>query len=200
MPNLSNIFIPCSYHETRNGIEYVTLPSELFKARKLYLVDEVTPVSMGVLLQSLMCLEDISDEPVELYINSRGGEVSSGMAVYRYITEQMQSPVHTYCIGLAASMAAILYLAGERRYIYDGCQIMIHAPASISGNAEKPEELKDRLEILESTKSMACRIIADRTGRSIDEIAEITQKDKYFNADEALEYGLATYIIRRKEK
>lgn len=197
--NDNYIFTPYTYRETRNGIESVTMPSELFKDRKLFLIGDVDSVSMGVLLQSLMCLDKISNEPIEMYINSPGGDVNSGLAVYRYITEQMRSPVHTYCIGRAASMGAIIYLAGDKRFMYAGTEIMIHDPASISGTYENPEQLRDRLAKIESIKEMLCEIIADRTNIKAEDIAEITKKDTYYTAEEAVKYGLATQIIIRKD-
>ena len=121
---MDNVFVPYTYRETRAGIEAVSMPSELFRERKLFLIGEIDSTSMGVLMQSLMCLDSISDEPIELYINSPGGDVHSGLGVYRYMTEQMRSPLHTFCIGSCASMAVILYLAGDERFIY--CFLSFH--------------------------------------------------------------------------
>ena len=166
--------------------------------RKLFLVGDINSSSMGVLMQSLMILDDMSDEPIDLYINSGGGEIHSGLAVYHYITEQLRSPIRTYCIGTVASMGAVLYLSGGERYMYRGTEIMIHEPASISGMSEKPDQLKDRLEILEKAKMMLCRIIADRTEHTLEEITEITKKDAFYDADEAVKFGLATDIIGKE--
>ncbi len=195
---MDNVFVPYTYRETRAGIEAVSMPSELFRERKLFLIGEIDSTSMGVLMQSLMCLDGISNEPIELYINSPGGDVHSGLGVYRYMTEQMRSPLHTYCIGSCASMAVIIYLAGDERYIFDGTELMIHDPASISGTFEKPDALRERLGMLENVKDTICRIIADRTDHDIEEIAEVTKKDTYFGADKALEFGLSTQIIGKE--
>jgi len=186
----NNTFIP--YTQTSN------LTSALFNERKIFLIDEVDSTSMGVLLQSLMYLDSISNEPIELYINSPGGEICCGMAVYRYMTEQMKSPLHTYCIGLAASMGSILYLAGEKRYIYEGCTIITHDPFSVSGNCEDPNQLKDRLESLERSRTMLCKIISERTGHTIDEISQLMKKDRYFDAEESLKSGISTDIIKKE--
>lgn len=198
MEKLNNIFEPSIIKNNLNNAEQISLSSELFKSRKLFLIGEINAESMAVLMQSLMYLESISDNPIELYINSAGGTVASGMAVYRYMTEVMRSPIHTYCIGIAASMGAILYLAGEKRYMYEGTKIVIHDPSSVAQTYEKPGELKERLESLEKTKDMICHIIADRTGHPVDEISEIIKNDKIYDADEALEFGLATDIIRKE--
>lgn len=197
MANTNNNMIPYTYRETRNGIEYISMPSELFKNRKIFLIGDIDRFSAVFLLQSFMILDGISDEPIELYINSTGGEVSSGFAVYQFVTKQMKAPVNTIAIGIAASMAAILYLAGTERTMYEGTTIMIHDPSSISAAFEKPEQLKERLDMLEDIKDMSCRIIAERTGHTYNEIAELMKKDTYFGADEALKFGIATEIIKK---
>jgi len=196
--SINNTFEPSIILENFNNAEQISLSSQLLKDRKIFLIGDINAESMAVLMQSLMYLESISDEPIDLYINSAGGQVASGMAVYRYITEVMKSPINTYSIGFSASMAAILYLAGEKRYMYEGTKIVIHDPSSVSDTCEKPEELKGRLKSLEKAKDMICHIIADRTGHPVDEISEIIKNDKIYDADEALEFGLATYIIRKE--
>ena len=113
------------------------IASELFHERKIFFTEDVNPRSMGVLMQALMYLDKISHEPIELYINSPGGEATSGMAVYQHITLKMKSPVYTYCIGTAASMASLLFLSGSKRYMYEGTKIVLHSPLSISDKYEK---------------------------------------------------------------
>ena len=197
--NPNTIFIPSVYRETRNGIEYVPLPTEMLRSRRAaFLVDDVTGTSMAVLLQSLMWLDDNNPEdPVDIYINSPGGDVSSAIAVYRYITEQMRSPVRTYCIGTAASAAALIYLAGSERYIYNGCTVMIHDPSSISSSFEKSDQIKDRLAVLDHLRDVCCEIIATRTGHTIEEISQLTRKDTYFSALDALRFGISTKILTK---
>lgn len=198
MHNQTYNFVPVVLHKTQNGIEYNSLSAELFKNRKIFLVGEVNEVSMGILMQSLMVLDQTDDkEHIELYINSAGGQTASGVAVYRYMTEQMQSPVHTYCIGLAASTASIIYLAGSERYIYEGTTIGLHYPSGGASAHEKPDELKGRLALLERTNDMICRIIAARTGHSAVEVSETIKNGISFGAQEALDYGLATQIVRK---
>ncbi len=196
--SINNTFEPSIFLENFNNAEQISLSSQLLKDRKIFLIGDINAESMAVLMQSLMYLESISDNPIELYINSAGGTVASGMAVYRYMTEVMRSPIHTYCIGIAASMAAILYLAGSKRSVYEGTKIVIHDPSSVAQTYEKPGELKGRLESLEKTKDMICRIIADRSGHTKDEIAEIIMNDRIYEADEAKAFGLATHIIKEE--
>ena len=172
------------------------IASELFHERKIFFTEDVNPRSMGVLMQALMYLDKISHEPIELYINSPGGEATSGMAVYQHITLKMKSPVYTYCIGTAASMASLLFLSGSKRYMYEGTKIVLHSPLSISDKYEKIAQLNNRLRTLEKTKDMTCRIISERTGHSIEETNDVIDKESVFSAEEAISYGLATEIIQ----
>lgn len=194
METTNNIFVPNILHESTSSATQLSLSSELFRSRKLFLIGDVNAESMGTLMQALMYLDLESNEPIELYINSAGGQVLSSIGAYRYMTEAMKSPIHTYCIGVASSMASLLYLAGTERHIYEGTTIGLHYPA----NYEQPEEAKDRFLELGDTKDMICRIIADRTGHTFDEISNIIKKDKIYDADEALEFGLATNVIKKK--
>ena len=198
METTNNIFTPSILHESTSGATQLSLSSELFRSRKLFLIGDVNAESMGTLMQELMILDAESNEPIDLFINSVGGMVTSGIAVYRYMTEVMRSPIHTYCIGFAASMAAVLYLAGSKRFVYEGTKIVIHDPFSIAPSSEKPDELKDRLTSLEKTKDMICQIISDITEHPFDEISKIIKTDKIYDANEALEFGLATNIIKKE--
>ena len=153
MTNVKRILIPDQSHAASNSVidNYVSL--ELLKYRRIFLTEEINEKSACTLLQSLIYLDEISDEPIELYINSEGGEVSSGMAVYHYITQKIRSRVDTYCIGTVASMAALIYLAGTERYIFNGTKIIVHSPTSVSGTFEKPDQLKGKLDSLEKTRN-----------------------------------------------
>ena len=193
METTNNIFVPNILHESTSSATQLSLSSELFRSRKLFLIGDVNAESMGTLMQALMYLDLESNEPIELYINSAGGQVLSSIGAYRYMTEAMKSPIHTYCIGVASSMASLLYLAGTERHIYEGTTIGLHYPA----NYEKPEELMDSLLALDNTKDMICRIIADKTGHTFDEISDIIKNGKIYNAEEALNFGLATHIFRK---
>lgn len=140
--------------------------------------------------------QDNSKE-VTIYINSPGGEVISGLAVYDYIS-MMKAPVRTVCTGTAASMGAILFLAGERREMLPHTRLMIHDP-SYSHNdigGRKPHEIQHELDKLNETRAALAKIIAEKTGKSLDEIYEVTASDTYYSAEEAIEFGLATGIMK----
>lgn len=121
----------------------------------------------------------------------------SGLAVYDYI-DMMRSPVRTVCIGTAASMGAILFLAGRKREMLPHTRLMIHDP-SYSHNdigGRKPHEIQHELDKLNETREVLAEIISEKTGKSIEEIYSVTASDTYYNAQEAVEFGLATAIMK----
>lgn len=132
-----------------------------------------------------------------IYINSPGGEVISGLAVYDYISI-MKSPVRTVCTGTAASMGAILFLAGKKREMLPHTRLMIHDP-SYSHNdigGRKSHEIQHELDKLNETRESLAKIIAEKTGKTLEEIYEVTASDTFYSAEEAIEFGLATDIMK----
>ena len=186
------------FRESVNGIELIPIEDELLNERKIFLVDSVNAETSNQLIKQLMYLE-AQDEKSEitLYINSPGGDVLSGLAVYDYIGT-MKSPLTTVCIGQASSMAAILFLAGEKREMLEHTELMLHDPSygSFDMSGKKPHEIQERLDSLNKTRETLARIIADRTGKSLEEIYKITADDTYFDAEAAIEFGLATGIFK----
>ena len=188
---------PYIIKETARGLERISIEDEMLTSREIFLTSPVDAASMNSVMKQLMYLNKSSpDEEITLYINSPGGEVTSGLAVYDYI-RMMKAPVRTVCTGLAASMGAILFLAGDKREMLPHTQIMIHDPsfgnASISG--AKPAQIAEQLTSLKKTQKTLCDIIAEVTGKSLKAVQSKTRKDSFFGAEEALDYGLATKII-----
>lgn len=187
---------PYILKETVRGIQSIAIEDELMGSRQIFLTEEVNANTSNSLLKQLMYLEQSAPgEEITLYINSPGGEVVSGLAVYDYI-RLMQSPLRTVCTGTAASMGSILFLAGAKREMLSHTKIMIHDPscsASIAG--VKPLEVQKKVDALMMTRKILCEIIAERTGRSLKEIYKKTKDDTYFTAEEAIEFGIATEII-----
>lgn len=194
---------PTILKETSRGIQTISIESAMMKKREIFLTETLSPATASNLLKQLMYLEKTDPgEPVTLYISSPGGEVTSGMAVYDYI-QLMKSPVNTVCIGLAASMGAILFLAGQERKMLEHTQIMIHDPsfARCDMGGMKPHEMQKRVNDLRRTSKMLRGVIVDRTGLSCEQVTEITKSDTFFSAKEAVKFGIATEIIsRRKEE
>ena len=188
--------------ESHRGVDAIPIEDELLRHREIYFADEVTDESSNELIMQLMYLEKQNpDEKITLYINSPGGSVQPGLAVYDLIM-LLHAPVHTVCIGTCASMGAILFLAGKDRGIMEHGKIMIHDPAFGGGRTmggKKPHEIQTELDDLNRCKEVLAKIISERTGKTLDEIYAVTAEDSYYNAEEAIEFGLATNIIKRKE-
>lgn len=183
--------------ETVRGFETVQIDDELFSGREIFLTEEVNAATSSELIKKLMCLERQNNDEVVLYINSPGGEVVSGLAVYDYIS-MMQAPVRTVCIGTAASMGAIIFLAGKKRQMLEHTRLMIHDPsyASFDMGGRKSHEIQREVDSLNKTKEILAGIIAERTGRDIEEIYKITAQDTYYDAQEAISFGLADEIMK----
>lgn len=183
--------------ETVRGFDVVTIEDELLTGREIFLVDGVDAHTSNELLKQLMYLErQDSESEITIYINSPGGEVISGLAVYDYIS-MMKAPVRTVCIGTAASMGAILFLAGRKRQMLPHTRLMIHDP-SYSHNdigGRKPHEIQHELDKLNETRAALAEIIAEKTGKTLEEIYEVTANDTYYSAAEAIDFGLATEIL-----
>lgn len=183
--------------ESVRGIERIDIEDELLSSREIFLVDGVDARTSNELIKQLMYLQrEDSTKEITLYINSPGGEVISGLAVYDYIS-MMTAPVKTVCIGTAASMGAILFLAGKKRMMLPHTRLMIHDP-SYSHNdigGRKPHEIQHELDKLNETREALARIIAEKTGKTLEEIYEVTADDTYYSAQEAIDFGLATDIM-----
>lgn len=183
--------------ETVRGLESVSIEDEMLRNREIFLVDEVDTKSSNELIKKLMYLEqEDRDREITLYINSPGGEVISGLAVYDYI-RIMEAPVNTVCIGTAASMGAVLFLAGKERKMLKHTRLMIHDPSYGCGELKgrKSHEIQHELNELNKVRKMLAGIISERTGKSIKEIYKVTARDTYYSAEEAVRFGLATKII-----
>lgn len=189
--------MPKLIKETVRGMESLTPEDLLFSNREIFLTTQVDCDTANELIKQLMILEKLDNtEEITLYINSPGGEVVSGLAVYDYI-QLMKAPVRTVCIGTAASMGAILFLAGQKREMLAHTRLMIHDPAYGGGDmaGKKPHELQIYVDKLKQSQEIIAGIIAEKTGRSLEEVYEKTREDSYFNVTEAIDYGLATGIV-----
>lgn len=188
--------------ETANGLRAFTMEDVLFSNREIFLTTPVEVDTSTDLIKQLMVLEKLDQEKeIIFYINSPGGEVVSGLAVYDYI-QMMKAPVRTVCIGTAASMGAVLFLAGNKREMLPHTRLMIHDPAYGGGDmaGKKPHELQQYVDKLRQSQEIIAKIIAEKTGKSLKDVYEKTREDSYFNASEALEYGLATGLVAKPNR
>jgi ATP-dependent Clp protease protease subunit len=190
---------PTIVKESSAGYSVFTLETELLQSRNIFLTDAITSESCGDIIKQIFCLEkENTKEPINIYINSPGGSVQDGLALYDVLT-MISSPVYTYCIGQCASMGAIIFLAGVRRLMLPHSKIMIHDPAWGNHNVagKKPHELQAELDDLNKCRKVLAQIIADRTNHSLNDIYDVTASDTYYNADEAVEFRLATNVINK---
>ena len=183
--------------ETVKGIDLIPIDDAMLEESQIFLVGEITPDSANELIKKLMYIDKKDLGEITLYINSPGGEVMSGLAVYDYI-KIMKSPVKTVCIGDVASMAAIIFLAGEKREMLPHSRILIHDPSygHLDVSGKKPHEIQRGVDSLNKVRETLAEIISEKTGKSLDEIYEITAEDHYFTANEAIEFGLASNIFK----
>ena len=191
---MRNLIQPCMIKESANGYTPVRLEDELFGQRKIFLTDEIDICSATSLIKQLMILshEDPS-APISLYISSSGGSIDSGMSIIDCMSS-IKAEVDTYCVGLTASMAAVIFSCGCKRFMFPSGKLMIHDPMipETGGNALKLKAVSDSL--MEYRSSIAS-LLAGNCGKTTEEILELTRQDTYFNAEEALAFGLADQII-----
>ena len=186
---------PNILEDTRNGLISYTIADDMMRDRKISLLGKVDDESVNSLITQLLYLEKVAPgEEITFYINSGGGEVGNGLALYD-VMQHISSPVNTVCVGMAASMAAVLFAAGDHREMFAHSKVMIHDP-SISGlmrtNALELQVVSE--DLLETRKALA-EILAKHTGRTVECILEKTMTDCFFDAKAAVEFGLADSII-----
>ena len=183
--------------ETVRGIDLVPLNDELFSSRELFLTSMIDQQSSCELIKSLMYLDRQDASEITLYINTHGGEVMSGLALFDQIS-MMRSPVRTVCIGTAASMGAIIFLAGNRRQMYPHAQLMIHDPSYERNDISrlKPHEVPQELDKLNEVRKTIAEIISEKTGKPLKEVYKLTANDTFFTAQEAVASGFADEIVK----
>lgn len=194
---------PCVVLESSRGFETISLKDKLLsEQREIFFTDAVNEESCNNLITQLMYLDRMEpDKEIILYINSPGGSVPDGLAAYD-VMRLLSAPIKTVCMGTCASMGAILFLAGTKREMMEHGRVMVHDPA-FGGNhnigGKKPHQIQSELDDLNRCRESLAKIISERTGRSLEEIYEVTANDTYYSAEEAVEFGLATGIIRKGE-
>ena len=188
--------IPHVLRETSKGIQSTSLADELFSRRQIEIVGEVEDTMTYAVCQQLRFLqqEDPNAE-ITLYFNSPGGSVSSGLAIYD-VMQAISCPIRTVCLGMAASMAAVLFVSGDVREILPHATVMIHDPLNygIGGPALSVKASADHLM---RVREIIGDIIARHSGHSLEEVYEVTAKDSYYEAEAAVAWGLADQVIVR---
>lgn len=191
--------IPYVIEQNSRGERSYDIYSRLLKDRIIFLGEEVNETTASLVVAQLLFLE--SEDPskdIHLYINSPGGMVTAGMAIYDTM-QYIKCDVSTICIGMAASMGAFLLAGGAKgkRFALPNAEVMIHQP---SGGAKgQATEIQIAAENILKTKKKLNQMLADNTGKPYEVVAEDTERDHWMSADEALEYGLIDGIIKKKE-
>lgn len=186
---------PGIIRETSAGYFCCTILDEMLENREVECVGKIDSESVYSLCRQLRHLQRVSpSEEITIFINSPGGEVTSGLALYD-VMKALSCPIRTVCMGTAASMGAVLFAAGDKREILPNGKVMIHDPLIAGGLGGSALELETISKNLMKTRSILGQILAKHTGRSLEEIYEKTAVDSYFSAEEAVAFGLADRII-----
>lgn len=190
--------VPMVVEQTSRGERSYDIFSRLLNDRIIFLSDEVNDATASLIVAQLLFLEaQDPDKDISFYINSPGGSVTAGMAIYDTMNF-IKCDVSTICIGMAASMGAFLLSAGTKgkRIALPNSEIMIHQP--LGGARGQATDIKIQADLILRTRENLNRILAENTGRSIEEIAKDTERDNYMTAQEALEYGLIDKIFAKR--
>ena len=187
--------VPYVIEQTSRGERSYDIYSRLLKERIIFLGEEVSDISASVVVAQMLFLEaDDPEKDIQLYINSPGGSVTAGMAIYDTM-QYIKCDVSTVCIGMAASMGAFLLAGGKKgkRFALPNAEIMIHQP---SGGAQgQATEIQIAAEHILRTKQKLNEILAANTGQSLETIKADTERDNFMSADEAKAYGLIDEIL-----
>ena len=187
--------IPMVVEQTNRGERSYDIYSRLLKDRIIFLGGEIDDDTANLVVAQLIFLEaDDPDKDISLYINSPGGSVTAGMAIYDTM-QYIKCDVSTICVGMAASMGAFLLAAGAKgkRKALPNCEVMIHQP--LGGARGQATEVAIQAEQLIKIKNKMNQILAQRTGQPVERVAQDTERDNYMDAAAALQYGLVDEII-----
>lgn len=191
--------VPYVIEQTSRGERSYDIYSRLLKERIIFIGEEITEVTASVVVAQLLFLEsEDTEKDIQLYINSPGGSVTAGMAIYDTM-HYIKCDVSTNCIGMAASMGAFLLAGGTKgkRFALPNAEIMIHQP--LGGAQGQATEIEIAAKHILKTKEKLNRILAENTGRDYELIAADTERDNWKSAQEAVEYGLIDKVIVNRE-
>ena len=188
--------VPVVIDKDINGERSYDIFSRLLKERIIFISGEINDSMANSVIAELLYLDSINHNDIYLYINSPGGVITSGMAIYDTMNF-IKSDVSTICIGMAASMAAFLLSSGTigKRYILPNADVMIHQP--LGGAEGQATDIKIASDRIINLRSKLNKILAKNTGKSISKIAKDTERDNYLDAEAALQYGIVDKIIKK---
>ena len=193
----NNYCVPALEKESANGIQSVSLVTECFTNRKIFLFGEIDETLVYSFTMQLLTLMEDEQSEIDIYVNSPGGEVNSGLAIYDLV-QSCKAPINMYCIGIAASMAALIFAGGEkgRRFILPHSKVMIHEPLIPNGVGGSASSIKSTADSILQTRELLNGILAKHTGKTLEEINKATDHDNFMTAKEAIEFGLCDNITK----
>ena len=192
--------IPTVKDRSPRGERYFDLFSKLLNDRIIVITEQVDDHMMGVIVSQLLYLEaEDSEEPIHIYISSPGGSVMAGLAILDTM-QLINAPVYTYAMGMVASMAAVIFTCGEKghRYILPNAEVMIHQP--LGGTSGQASDIEIQANHIIKLKKRLYAILAEATGRNVKIIEKESDRDNYFEATKAIEFGLADAILTKLSK
>ncbi len=194
---MSNL-VPIVVEQTARGERSYDIYSRLLKDRIIFIDDEINDATASLVVAQLLFLEsEDPDKDINIYINSPGGSITAGMAIYDTM-QYIRPDVSTICVGMAASMAAFLLSAGTKgkRYVLPNSEVMIHQP--LGGAKGQAEDIKIAAEHILKIRSRMNAILAANTGQPLEKVEQDTDRDNYLDAEEAVAYGLADKVVEKR--
>ena len=192
--------VPYVIEQTGRGERSYDIYSRLLKDRIIFLGNEVSDVSASLIVAQLLFLEsEDPDKDISLYINSPGGAITAGMAIYDTMNH-VKCDVSTICVGMAASMGAFLLAGGAKgkRFALPNAEVMIHQPSG--GARGQATDIQIHAERIIQIKKKLNEILAENTGQSVDKVTSASERDNFMTSQEALDFGLIDKIITRREQ
>ncbi len=198
---IENSLVPYVIEQTSKGERSYDIFSRLLKDRIIFLAEDVNATSASLVVAQLLFLEsEDPDKEISLYINSPGGSITDGMAIVDTIN-YIKCPVSTICVGMAASMGAVLLASGAKgkRFATPNAEILIHQPLIAGGGLSgQTTEIKIHADHMVRTREKLNKLLSERTGQSLETIERDTERDNYMTAQEALKYGLIDGIMDKR--
>lgn len=189
--------VPTVIERSSNGERAYDIYSRLLKDRIIIISDEITDINSNIVVAELLYLDSINHNDISIYINSPGGSVTAGMAIYDTMNF-IKSDVSTICLGMAASMAAFLLSSGAKgkRYALPNSEVMIHQP--LGGAQGQATEIKIAAERILKLKEKLNKMLSKNTGKPLKQVEEDTERDYFLSSKEALDYGLIDSILENE--
>ena len=190
--------VPMVIEQTNRGERSFDIYSRLLQDRIIFLSDEVNDTTASLVIAQLLFLDSVDKEKdISFYINSPGGSISAGLAIYDTMN-MVHADVATFCIGMAASMGAFLLAGGAKgkRFILPNAEVMIHQP--LGGAQGQASDIKIQAEHMMKTKERMNRLLSENTGKDLATIERDTERDNWMSAEEAVAYGLVDQIVSKQ--